>query len=261
MSTRSTTLWCALYWAIGLTHGQVQVDQVIYLEGGTPAERQLHGLSESTLPQAVLTAGVEGAGTHRFATATEGPLWTVDLPSFTGPPVAGLHLLVRSDGASAGPLSMNLNGYGPFPITRGPTEALQADDVPLGTVLSLVFDGTSFQLMNGTAHRKRDCPSGMIQASSQFCIEQTERDSVEFFDAAMDCSQQGLRLCTWGEFIVACENAATLGVQQMVGNYEWTNNAANEDGGVRVAGNLNCRQAAVVAAVGNPRKFRCCLSR
>ncbi len=261
MSTRYIALCCVLHWATWLSYGQVRVDQVIDLEGNTPAERQLHGLSESTLPQAVLTAGVEGSGTHRFATALEGPLWSVDLASFTGPPVAGLHLLVRSDGTTTGSLSMNLNGYGPFPITRGPSEALQADDVPLGTVLSLVFDGTAFQVMNGTAHRKRDCPSGMIQASSQFCIEQTERDSTEFFDAALACSQQGLRLCSWGEFIVACENAATLGVQQMVGNYEWTNNAANEDGGVRVAGSLNCRQAGVVAAVGNPRKFRCCLSR
>ena len=260
MSMRYISLCCMLHWATFL-YGQVQVDQSIRLEGNAPAERQLYGLTESTLPQAVLTAGVEGAGTHRFASATDGPLWTVDLPSFTGPPVAGLHLLVRSDGTSSGSLSMNLNGYGPFPITRGPSEALQADDVPLGTVLSLVFDGAAFQLMNGTAHRKRDCPAGMIQASNQFCIEQTERDLTEFFDAALACSQQGSRLCTWGEFIVACENAATLGVQQMVGNYEWTNNAANEDGGVRVAGNLNCRQAAVVAVVGFPRKFRCCLSR
>jgi len=261
MSFRSAILLMPFVWLPAMLCGQVRVDHAMQLEGPTPQDRQLHGLAGSTSPQAVITAGVEGSGTHRFTTVDSGPVWIVDLPSFTTAPAEGLHLLVRSDGSSNGPLSISVNGFGPYPISRGPSQPVQAEEIPQGSVLSLVFDGAVFQVLNGTTHGKRDCPLSMIQVSDQFCMEQMERDTLEFFDAALACAQQGFRLCSWGEFIVACENGVALGLQQMVGNYEWTNDAANEDNSVRVAGNLNCEQAGVTITTGTPRNFRCCLSR
>ncbi|MEO8590191.1 MAG: hypothetical protein ABI432_12530 [Flavobacteriales bacterium] len=251
-------LMILMLWTTVTLRAQVQLDHPILLEG---SEGQLNGLLESTLPHAVLTAGVEGSGTHRFAIATAGPLWNVDLPSLTTAPVEGLHLLVRSDASSAGPLSISVNGSGPYPITRGPSDPVLAEEIPPGSVLSLVFDGSVFQVMNGTAHSRRDCPAGTTGVSDQYCIEQTERDTADFFEASLICAQQGYRLCSWGEFIVACQNGAVLGLQQMTGNYEWTNSAANEDNCVRVAGNANCQQAGATFATVGTYHFRCCLSR
>lgn len=243
------------------TYAQVQVDNAIILEGSTDEDRQVHGLAITALPEAVLTAGIEGSGVHRFLNATNGPAWVVDLPSLASTPAEGLHLLVRSDGEVQGALSLAVNGLGPYPITRGPNTPVLGEEMPAGTVLSLVFDGTGFQLINGVTHARRMCPASMVAVTRQFCIEPTERDTMDFFEATLTCVQAGLRLCSWGESIIACENAGTLGLQQMTGNYEWTDDAANEDGGVRITGSSTCRQAAVSVAAGSARNFRCCLSR
>ena len=90
----------------------------------------------------------------------------VDLPSLSTAPVEGLHLLVRCDEDVQGALSLAVNGAGPYAIRRGPDVPLLGEEVPAGTVLSIVFDGAVFQLINGVTHARRTCPGSMVAAPS-----------------------------------------------------------------------------------------------
>ena len=144
----------------------------------------------------------------------------------------------------------------------GPGRQLTDSDVAPGSLLSLVFDGTSFQVLNGAVHRRRDCPSDMVAVNEQYCIEPQERDTLDFYDAAFACVSDNKRLCTWGEWYRACTLAATLGLANMSGNWEWTNSSANEDLIARMVGNTSCTAAGTSLVTGSiPRKSRCCFSR
>ena len=69
--------------------------------------------------------------------------------------------------------------------------------------------------------------AGTVGVNELFCIETQERDTLTFDIAAVVCGQQGMRLCTWGQWYTACTQATTLGLLNMTGEWEWTNSAAN----------------------------------
>jgi hypothetical protein len=140
---------------------------------------------------------------------------------------------------------------------------LAGDAYPDGTLLSLVFDGAQFQVMNGLASLRRECPTGMVAVNDQFCVEPDERAAADFFNSNLACAQVDRRLCTWAELYVACTAAAQLGLSNMTNDWEWSNNTANEDGGVRVALLSTCAAAGVRDGFDTsiPVRSRCCYSR
>lgn len=248
-----------------LVASQVVINAPVILDGGTPAQRQITGLAAGTDPASALTAGVEQAGTHRAAQPIGPELWSYIIAAAEMPPTAGMHLMLQAPAAGSNEVHIILNGTGPYALTDGPDEPVDASAVPEGTWLSVVYDGSGFQVLNGSWPRRRDCPEGLVAVSDAFCVGATENVAgpLAFFPAIEACAAQGLRLCSWGEWITACQQRDALGLAAMVGNYEWTNDAANEDGRVRMAGGQALPEC-TGASVGNPgtnRAFRCCYSR
>ncbi|MEZ4739553.1 MAG: hypothetical protein R2818_09435 [Flavobacteriales bacterium] len=240
---------------------QVSVDGPILLTGTTNEDRQVTGLPSSTGPDHVLTAGVVQGGAAEYAAAVNGTSWNIDLPAFGTSPSAGTHLIVRAPAPSAGPIQLQLNGSGPYPVLRG-LQPMNGTELTEGRLLSLVFDGSAFQVLNGKADQRRDCPTNMVDVNGQFCMELTERGSTDFFTAALNCSAQDRRMCSWSEFHVACLRATELALTGMTNNWEWTNNTANEDNSVRVVGSGSCISAGNGISVGSvPRTYRCCYTR
>ena len=260
MSTRHHIALLALL-CCGMAQAQVRIDAPVLLDGPDPAQRQVTGLPPSTEADAVLSTTVEQTGVLRFASPPAGANWAVELPALDGSPQPGTHLLIAvPEGATTQP-ALLLNGLGPYPIALPGGAPLEDDLTEPGTLLSLVFDGSTFQVMNGPVHRRRDCPTDMVAVTDSYCIDNTEGALLNYYDAAMACGMQGKRLCSWGEFHAACEDRVALGLTDMVDNWEWTNSTADSNFSVRVVGGGDCQVNQRIHAGQNTRRFHCCLTR
>jgi hypothetical protein len=62
--------------------------------------------------------------------------------------VAGQAFRFQSVGTSVGPVTLNINGLGARDVTRDGTTPLEPGDIPTGTVVTVVYDGVRFQLVN-----------------------------------------------------------------------------------------------------------------
>lgn len=257
-----TTASVLLFGLLSTAAAQVSVDAPIELDGSEDTDRQVQGLRDGgQADEAVNTRTLRDAP-YRYAEVSGTTAWTVHLE----PPVtsvdAGLVLLLKSIDGVDGALSITVDGLGPFAVVKGGSSALEASDVAPGEVTHLVFDGIAFQLISARRQAKRPCPPGTAQVTEQFCVDIAERDTMWFADASVACGQNNGRLCTWGEWYNACVAAQSLGLQNMIGNYEWTNSAANGDGNVRVAGVTTCTVVGTAGAwVAPGRAFRCCYRR
>ena len=93
------------------------------------------------------------------------------------------------------------------------------------------------------------------------CIETapTFDRNAPLANASFECQRDGLRLCTYTEWLLGCtQYAAQLG--RMTDNWEWVDGALPDgDGGVvgLLVGNGSCT-AASADGVLSPHAFRCC---
>ena len=240
---------------------QVRVDKPIELTGADPASRQVTGLDPAQAPTHALDAASAQAGAAHWAGDGSGVNWSVSIASLAGAPTAGTAIMVRTADPQPGAVSLLLNGQGPYAVLLAPGAPLDAQEVEAGTLLSLVFDGAAFQVTNGVAHLRRPCPPGLTAVTGQYCIEPQERPASDWYLAARTCAEEGLRLCTWSEWQQACLRRVELGLLDMVGNWEWSNNTANEDYNVRMMGQLSCTHAGTRTASDNTLVSRCCYTR
>ncbi|HRH38604.1 MAG TPA: hypothetical protein PK760_09675 [Flavobacteriales bacterium] len=248
--------------AAGVSFAQVRVDKPIILNGASDTQRQLNGLTTTTAASSVINAEQQLAGQHRTTQATQATTWSIDLPALTAAPTAGTQIMVQAPASpSAGPLLIQVNGSGSYAVLIDANDTLNVGTTSDAPLLSLVFDGNAFRLMNGRAHARRSCPSDMVAVNGELCIDVAKSDSLDWYEAGRLCVNADKRLCTWGEWHAACTQAALLGLQQMIGEWEWTNNAANEDGWVRSAGGASCTTAGTLDAVQVHARFRCCMTR
>ena len=240
---------------------QVHVDHAIELTGNGTADRQVLGLPGSTEPNAVLTAGTEQRGDARTAIVVAGTTWNIELPGLGTTPAIGTHVVVKAPTPTPGPIALSLNGAALIPLRKG-VLVVDGSSVAEGEMLSLVFTGNVFQLINGRSDLRRNCPSGMVAVNEQYCIEPTERPASDFFGSGLSCAIVDRRLCTWGEWYAACQQATALGLVGMTNNYEWTNNTSNENNSVRITGQGLCESVGNGLATGSiPRTSRCCYTR
>lgn len=243
---------------------QVLIDRPIELVGASPAQRQVLGLPQDTSASAVLSAATEQAGRHRTVAVTlSGSTWQATLGSITGGLTAGTSLMVTTPEPVEGPVELVVNGQPAVPVVMAPGAALMGDAYPQGTLLAVVYDGTAFQVMNGRVNARRPCPTGMVAVNGEYCIEPNERPASDFFQAALACMSEDRRLCSWGELVSACLSATQLGLNNMVGNWEWTRDSANENGNVRMVLQNSCQAAGTRVATETtlPIVSRCCYSR
>jgi len=242
---------------------QVGLDRPLVLSGTTNTSRQVLGLMDPQNDADALNARTARNARFRAAVATGTPnAWGVaTTPMFSGDPLPGTELIVRVTAINTGTLTLALDTVGVFPVVKGNGQPLDSGDVVPGMMAALIFDGQAFQLTNARKLIYRPCPSGFIAVNDQFCIEPGQRDTVDFPQAAIACGNMGARLCSWGEFHVACVQAGALGLSTMVGDWEWTDDSANSDMNVRVVGFSSCTIAATNGAIGStPRNYRCCFS-
>lgn len=241
---------------------QVQLDRPLLLNSATDADRQVTGLEASGAPAAVLTTAVARSGSYRVGAPGSGEIWSITVEALTSAPVAGTHLVIITPAASTGAAQLSVNGHGPYPILSGPNTPIMGADIEPGTLLSVVMDGSAFHLLNGHVPERRPCPDGTVEVNDLYCIEPQKHLATDFFSAIDTCAAMGLRLCGWGEFLIACQRATELGLLQPTNSWEWTNDASNENNCARIVGAGSCLSAGNALVTGSlDRNFRCCYSR
>ena len=102
------------------------------------------------------------------------------------------------------------------------------------------------------------CPAGFTSVNDKYCIQTNENTPDTWWNANDACYAAGARLCSWGEWYVACNN--TAGLNTMTDNQEWVDDASNGSSNAKVAGDGYCK------AVGGPsddsyEAFRCCYTK
>jgi hypothetical protein len=103
------------------------------------------------------------------------------------------------------------------------------------------------------------CPPDMIKIGAS-CIEVTDRTPTSSYPIALDdCRVLGRRLCTYGEWLLACRKFGDQ-LQNMTDNPELVDQVAVVDGGVTPlgVGNGSCESVEYLRLRQNT-KFRCCL--
>lgn len=254
----SVGMWLALG-----ASAQVRVDRPLEFTGSAPDQRQVLGLPDTDAPGAVLSASTALQGGYRTGTALveAADVWTCTVSGLFGAPVPGTHLFIAVPAVPSGAVNLRVNEEGPYPITHAGLRPFTGEGFPAGSMLSLVFDGTGFQVMNGVQRARMDCPTGMVAVNDEYCIDIDARTPTNFFTASMTCAQEDRRICAWGEWAAACERRVALGLLNIADTWEWTNSTANGDGNVRVAGQ-DCSFAGTSWSFGDPdRKYRCCYTR
>lgn len=261
---RSITCFLTLLIATGWSIGQVAMDGRLILAAPDAQQRQVLGLPPSVLSGDVLTGAVDQSGALAFGVASSNTpeSWQATIEGIPQQLLPGTHVLIEVPESDAGAVTLNINGTGDRPvILRGGTP-MPGDLYDAGSLLSLVFDGSSFQLMNGPVHRRRECQTGMVQVNESTCIDVNEHpNALTFFDAVLVCIQQNKRMCSWGDWHTACRKANELGLMSMENNGEWTANTANYDGAVRIVGDGNCYTGGTENTAVGIRFFRCCIPR
>lgn len=249
--------------AIG-AQAQVRVDKPIELNGATATDRQVIGLHDGADATDALNARTLQRGAYLFAEVSGGSTWQANLQPAIAQPQAGLCLLLRSADANTGAVTLSVNGSAPIAVLKEGDKPLLAGEIGAGETVSVVHDGNAFQLVSARRMDRKPCPSGSVAVNELYCIETQERDTLTYDVAAVACGQAGMRLCTWGQWYAACTQATTLGLQNMTGQWEWTNSAANADESVRIVGYNSCTHAGIASAWGSdalPRNYRCCYNR
>ncbi len=241
---------------------QVGVNKPLVLTGSTAADRRVETLADPAATSDALNARSLQQGRLISGTVSGTTAWTVDLQPAPDSLPAGMQLVLRSTDANSGPVTLAVNGAAAWPVLRDSGDPLEPGDVRAGQMVALSSTGSTFLLTSGRAVPKRPCPQGFVEVTNSFCIEATQHDTVDFDEAAITCGDLNARLCTWGEWYVACTRAAQLGLTDMIGDWEWSNNAANGDGLVRVVGQFSCTAAATSQGWDLiPRNFHCCFRR
>lgn len=244
-----------------LVYGQFEVDKDLILNGILGSDRQVEGLGDPVNEDALINAENIQFSKVNYAITTGVDDLEVDIEPFPTSIISGTSLFLFISTTNTNSVSLTINGIGPYSIKKNVNEDLAPADLQAGEVVRVIFDGTNYQIVNSRTVEKRECPVGFVAVNDQFCIQANEQDTLHFFDAAIICGDLGGRLCTWGEWHAACQDTS-LQLNDMVGDWEWTNSTANGDQLVRVVGAWSC-YSAVTSPSQNilARSFHCCYAR
>jgi hypothetical protein len=140
----------------------------------------------------------------------------------------------------------------------------------LGAVLTVVavaacgHIGFDDRDVGGDPDAAAGCPPDMvrIEASTDVCVEKSERGYETWTQAEATCLGLGRRLCAGAEWLIACLNAPGVIDMANDGNgadpeWEWF---AGEEGGVAEKGGFELCEDTSSHPVVDPYDYRCCLS-
>jgi hypothetical protein len=147
--------------AAGAVHAQIEVDKPIELTG-TGGDARVSGIQTISDAGDAVNASSVQQGTLLFATATfSSDDYSVTLtpaPSYS----AGLTVHFLAPSPNTGAATLNVNGLGAVPVLKNFNAALSANDIKAGQVVSVIYDGSNFQMISQTGNAPAGAPAGTV---------------------------------------------------------------------------------------------------
>lgn len=265
------TILCVSFLEI---NAQILVGNRIDLVSSNPTERKVSGLNQPTQSDDAVNLSFFISGKVHFCNAMTLNSDTMQLSIYPDIDtlVPGTLITFISSISNDSSTFLKFDNGSVIELTKKGIQKLDSADIIPGMVVSAVYDGNKFQCISDLA---KNCPIGFIKATEEYCIQQFESDSAYFWKAIQLCGDMNARVCNWGEWYYACENASTLGLTGMLNNFEWVDGGGNSLGWTvpptsntgLMSGSGTCINimASIVDTTHNhsrarPKKYHCCYS-
>jgi len=239
---------------------QIELNHSIQFTSDTNEFRQIENLSSpNTLTDALqIEAFVSGAiNYYQFDTIINDTLYLKNNLQISTL-LEGMKINFLLPVITSNQIYLSINSISPVLLMSNYFDSLIINSIPSGSVLSVIFDGNVFQILTPI---NKICPDGFTEVNIHYCIQNSESTiSLDFYDAATTCQNNGYRMCSWGEWYYACQKSG-LGLSNMTNNYEWVNENCNTAGNALIIGSGTCQTSTPIVASGNLRRFRCCYSK
>lgn len=238
---------------------QIIIDHNIEMTNGQDTGRQIRGLAYPVdSSDAVNVAAIQNGGLMYSASTGINDLSVNLLPALNSYQV-GLKINLQPQSVNTGPVTLEVNGLGPVPVTIK-NNFLKGGELKAGQIVTALYNGSSFEIISRTDY---DCPAGFVAVNENYCIESNERAAELYYGAVNVCYSMDARLCSWGEWYYACQNAS-LGLLNMTNNWEYTEDTSNHTHTAFIVGLGSCIENTTNGGIpGNAVKYtyRCCFSK
>ena len=245
-----------------LGFGQVESNVPLNMSGASDAERQVKQLADPLAPNQAVNAQTVQKGTLVYAQASGSNNLVVSLTPAPAAYTPGMIVNFKASNANSGAVTLDVNGLGPVSVKKAVNDNLDSADIVQDLLVSVIYDGANFQVLSGLP---RKCPSGFVSVNQDYCIEINDHDTLTFFQAVVTCGDMNARLCSMSEWYFACQDPS-LGLNNMLNNYEWVDEAANNVDkakvmGLDLTGVPGCMYGYNYSPGSNYKSFRCCYSK
>ncbi|MCC6600613.1 MAG: hypothetical protein IT223_08040 [Crocinitomicaceae bacterium] len=257
----SSNWFYLLIFSVGVpifSFAQVQTDKKIELTG-TGSEGRVTGITEVSDPtDAVSATSVQQSALTYGASTNNGNAFSVVLtpmPSYS----PGLIVHFMASGDITGTATLNVNSLGDKAIKKNFNDDLAAGDIKNGQMVSVMYDGTHFQMLSqlgNSAGGGASCPSGYSSVNSKYCIEDLRHSATDWFAANNYCTANNARLCSRAEWSAACLNASgttpSFESGLSTGTWEWLSDGFSDSNSYNASSNM---QLVIGGAPSNRCKF------
>lgn len=130
---------------------QLQLDKQMQMTGGSDADRRITNLGDPASAADAVNVRTIQDGSLVFATATgSGNNYLVNLSPNPASYSAGMIVVFKANHANTGAATLKVGSLATVDIKKSATADLSAGDIANNQVVTLVYDGTNFQLASGT---------------------------------------------------------------------------------------------------------------
>jgi len=206
--------------------------------------------------------GISIAGTYpAFTITNSSPDRTVSIAQGTGITVSGAYpnFMVTNSMPNA---THTGDATGNAALTVVKIQGRDVSATAPSTNQILKWNGSAW--VPNTDATRDGCPSGFTSVNSEYCIQTNMLDwtSRTWFNAITACGDisGGSHMCSWAEWYNACTRAASLGLSNMTGYWQWMDDGVSANTYARVAGSGGCtsRDNKDVDVSTNSTYTRCC---
>lgn len=136
---------------------QIEIDHRIQLTGSGSNARVSGIVEVNEAGDAVNADAIQKSSLTFAESSNTGNTYSVTLspaPTYT----TGLAVHFKASAANDGPSFLDVNGLGPVSIRKNFNEDLAAQDIRNGQIVSVMYDGTNFQMLSQTGNASVDTP-------------------------------------------------------------------------------------------------------
>lgn len=235
---------------------QVEIDNSIDFNSTIASERQVQGLASPVDGTNLISMGATVSGTVNWCSITRTADTLILQPVFEpNLRLNGQLFRFLMDANSTGDTWIGSPGFSTARLLDGDGSLITEGMLRQGETIQVQWKDSVYYLLNPPPSI---CPTGFIRINETLCIQSSDNTLVDWYEANEICDEKGGRLCTWGEYIHACQSHGP----QMTGlfnNWEWMDDSSDHTHTADQVGRWACHSNRSKGATHQEfANFRCC---